>query len=246
MPENKDIERQKPDEIERRSGSLVGRSSEYLSRKFNEKSLANVKEPDLDGWDLHRAAKENRADIALLLITVGADIDGEIIQERRAPIHNAAQQNQVDKLQLLLDQGIYPDVRDEVGNTPLIYAATGGSTNTAKLLLQKGANVNAANNEGKTPLLSSLWTDSNLLVVRLLISHGANIEAQDKNGNRPLLIAADNSAAQIIKLLISNGAKVDAKNNLDQTALQKAKTIEVIGILIASGAKNASDTHRED
>ena len=245
MPENRDIEPRDPDDIERRKDSLIRRSLEYL-KEFEEQGLANVEEPDLEDWDLHRAAKENRADIALLLITAGADIEAEIIQERRAPIHNAAQQNKVDKLRLLLDQGVYPDARDEVGNTPLIYAATGGSTNTAKLLLQKGANVNAANNEGKTPLLSSLWTDSNLFVVRLLIDNGANIEVQDRNGNRPLLIAAENSAAQIIKLLISNGAKVDAKNNLDQTALQKAKTIEVIGILIASGAKNASDTHRED
>ena len=206
----------------------------------------NLDDIDLDGWDLHRAAKENRADIALLLITAGADIEAEIIQERRAPIHNAAQQNEVDKLRLLLDQGVYPDARDEVGNTPLIYAATGGSTNTAKLLLQKGANVNAANNEGKTPLLSSLWTDSNLFVVRLLIDNGANIEAQDRDGNRPLLVAGENSAAQITELLLKNGANVDAKNNLDKTALQKAKTIEVIGILIASGAKIVFDTHRED
>jgi len=201
---------------------------------------------DLEGWDLHRAAEENRADIARLLISDGADIEAARIQERRAPIHNAAQGDEVDKLRRLLDQGVYPDVRDEVGNTPLIYAATGGSTNTAKLLLRKGANVNAANNEGKTPLLSSLWTDSNLFVVRLLIDNGANIEAQDRDGNRPLLVAAENSAAQITKLLILNGAKVDAKNNLGETALQKAKTIEVIGILIASGATIAFDTHIED
>ena len=201
---------------------------------------------NLDDWDLHRAAEENRADIARLLISAGADIEAAKIQERRAPIHNAAQGDEVDKLQLLLEEGIYPDVRDEVGNTPLLYAAAAGSINAARLLLEKGASVNAANNRGQTPLMSSLRTDSNLFLVKLLIDNGANIEAQDRDGNRPLLIAAENSAAQITRLLIHYVANVDAKNNLGETALQKANTIEVIGILIAAGAATAFDTPTED
>ena len=201
---------------------------------------------NLDDWDLHRAAEENRADIARLLISAGADIEAAKIQERRAPIHNAAQGDEVDKLQLLLEEGIYPDVRDEVGNTPLLYAASAGSINAARLLLQNDANVNAANNRGQTPLMSSLRTDSNLFLVKLLIDNGANIEAQDRDGNRPLLIAAENSAAQITRLLIHYVANVDAKNNLGETALKRAKTIEVIGILIAAGAATAFDTPTED
>ena len=201
---------------------------------------------NLDDWDLHRAAEENRADIARLLISAGADIEAAKIQERRAPIHNAAQGDEVDKLQLLLEEGIYPDVRDEVGNTPLLYAAAAGSINAARLLLQNDANVNAANNRGQTPLMSSLRTDSNLFLVKLLIDNGANIEAQDRDGNRPLLIAAENSAAQITRLLIHYVANVDAKNNLGETALKRAKTIEVIGILIAAGAATAFDTPTED
>jgi len=31
---------------------------------------------DLDGWDLHRAAKENRVDVVQLLIEKGANTDG--------------------------------------------------------------------------------------------------------------------------------------------------------------------------
>ena len=51
MPENKDIERRKSDEIERRSDRLVRRSLDYL-KEFEEKGLANVEQPDLEGWDL--------------------------------------------------------------------------------------------------------------------------------------------------------------------------------------------------
>ena len=31
---------------------------------------------DLEGWNLHRAAKENRVDVAQLLIEKGANTDG--------------------------------------------------------------------------------------------------------------------------------------------------------------------------
>ena len=74
MPESKDIERRKSDEIERRKDSLVRRSLEYL-KEFEEQGLANAEQPDLDGWDLHRAAKENRVDIARALIARGDDVD---------------------------------------------------------------------------------------------------------------------------------------------------------------------------
>ena len=74
MPENRDIEPRDPDDIERRKDSLVRRSLEYL-KEFEEKGLANVEEPDLEGWDLHRAAKENRVDIARALIARGDEVD---------------------------------------------------------------------------------------------------------------------------------------------------------------------------
>ena len=74
MPENKDIERRKPDDIERRQDNLVQRSLEYL-KEFEEQGLANVEEPDLEGWGLHRAAIENRVDIARALIARGDDVN---------------------------------------------------------------------------------------------------------------------------------------------------------------------------
>ena len=74
MPENRDIEPRDPDDIERRKDSLVRRSLEYL-KEFEEQGLANVEEPDLEGWDLHRAADENRVDIARALIDRGAEVD---------------------------------------------------------------------------------------------------------------------------------------------------------------------------
>ena len=105
MPENKDIERRKPDEIERRKDSLVQRSLDYL-KEFEEQGLANVEEPDLEGGDLHRAARENRADIARALIARGDDVNARNDEFLRTPpLHWAAYENSTDVARLLIQHG---------------------------------------------------------------------------------------------------------------------------------------------
>ena len=74
MPENEDIEPRNSDDMDRRRDNLVQRSFEYL-KEFEEQGLANVEEPDLEGWGLHRAAIENRVDIARALIARGDDVN---------------------------------------------------------------------------------------------------------------------------------------------------------------------------
>ena len=101
MPENREIERRKSDEIERRKDSLVQRSLEYL-KEFDEQGLANVEEPDLEGWDLHRAARENRADIVRALIARGDDVNARD-DDGVTPLLEAARGNSLEVARLLLE-----------------------------------------------------------------------------------------------------------------------------------------------
>jgi ankyrin repeat protein len=103
MPENRDIERRKSDEIERRTDSLVQRSLDYL-KEFDEQGLANVEEPDMDGWDLHHVARENRVDIALALIARGDDVEAKD-NVGYTPLHYAIAENSRDVARLLIDRG---------------------------------------------------------------------------------------------------------------------------------------------
>ena len=107
MPENREIERRKPDEIERHTDRLVRRSLDYL-KEFEEKGLANVEEPDLEGWDLFRAAKENRSDIARALIDRGAEVDARA-EYGWTPLHAAAYKNSLDVARLLIERGANTD-----------------------------------------------------------------------------------------------------------------------------------------
>src|ERR1044071_1941072 len=58
-------------------------------------------------------------------------------------------------------------IRDEDGNTPLLYAAAVGSAESMRVLLNAGADPNAANRAGATPLL---WSTGDLAKVKLLLA----------------------------------------------------------------------------
>jgi len=63
---------------------------------------------DLDGWDLHGAAIQNRVDIARALIDRGAEVDARS-KFGRAPLHAAALNNSLDVARLLIDRGANTD-----------------------------------------------------------------------------------------------------------------------------------------
>ena len=99
---------------------------------------------NLDGWDLHRAAKENREDIVSLLIANGANIEAED-HEGRTPLHYAARMESVEVAKLLIQSGVNIETEDHEGWTPLSHSGenyVGTSLPlVAQLLLQHGANT---------------------------------------------------------------------------------------------------------
>ena len=81
------------------------------------------------------------------------------------PLHFAANRGTFDAVKTLIELGADVHAKDEIGNTPLHYAAGRGYTHPQSigpecmevssivaLLVFHGADINAKNNEGKTPL----------------------------------------------------------------------------------------------
>jgi ankyrin repeat protein len=76
----------------------------------------------------------------------------------------------------LIDAGADVDARDDVGSTPLHFAAKGESEDVVRLLVDSGADVNAVNSRGETPLNNAVsnTTPARLPIVRLLREYGAD------------------------------------------------------------------------
>ncbi len=94
-----------------------------------------------------------RAEVVRLLLEAGADVNAtgdDVLRGRATALSLAVRRPDVAKL--LIDAGAVMNARDSSGETPLMSAASDGSSESVQLLLKAGAEVNAKDPSGKTPL----------------------------------------------------------------------------------------------
>jgi ankyrin repeat protein len=134
-----------------------------------------------------------------------------------APLHEAAKEGDLPKVNSLVEGGADVNVRTGTGATPLHFAADRGHIDVVELLISKGADVNAKTKTGFTPLH---WAAArgHIDVVELLISKGVDVNAETKHGFTPLHGAARSGNKDLVELLISKGANVNA-NNFPETPM---------------------------
>jgi hypothetical protein len=121
------------------------------------------------------------------------------------PLHSAADKDQTEVVELLIEHGAEINARTDVGDTPLHWAAFDGRMNAAKLLLAKGAQVNPKDEDGNTPLH---WAAArgHIAMSELLIAHGADLKAKTRFGCTPLRGAYDYHQAAAARVLLAHGA----------------------------------------
>lgn len=96
-----------------------------------------------------------------------------------------------EAIKLLVENGCPVDANGPFGYTPLMKAASSGTTAMAELLLEHGANINGADDADSTPLHAAAHAGK-MDMISLLIEHGANVHARDKHMNTPADMAAKN------------------------------------------------------
>ena len=177
---------------------------------------------------LLEAVSSRNIDEINYIIDRGADIDTRD-KYGGTPIHNAlessvtrqlrnidewsedgiSETSNVDIVKILLDRGADIEAKNNVGNTPLIEAASIGDIDSLKALLNRGADIEAKNNDGNTSLIEAKTVD----ILKVLIDRGADIEAKNNDGNTPLVEAAMYGQVERVKNLIFRGAsKIEAFN----------------------------------
>ena len=123
----------------------------------------------------------------------------------------------------LLNSGGDPDQRDARGYTPLMVAATFGSTRVARALLSHGAN----------PLIADQFTGDSAIhmaaragwieVANLLLDHGVPINFQSKvSGDTPLHYAASIGSRRLIQRFVDQGAALNFANSSGIRPIQLA------------------------
>jgi ankyrin repeat protein len=122
-------------------------------------------------------------------------------------LFNAVRAGDAGHVKALMKSGADANVRDDLGATPLMYAAALPAQDCIRALLAGGADVNAATIMGSTALM---WATGQPATVRLLIDHGADINAKTKSGMTALLTATRRANTESMKILLARGANPKA------------------------------------
>jgi pectate lyase len=185
---------------------------------------------DQDGWTAFRyAASQGNRELVEFFVVSGADVSS---------FHMVACMGDLARVESFVEEGADVDIKDELGWTPLHWAASTGQEEVAEFLIANGANVNVGAYNNRTPLHQAAQAGWRKLA-ELFISEGAEVDVKDRRGDTPLHRAASAGHRAVVELLIAKGANVNEKGRNGQTPLYRAVQRghkDVAEVLIYKGA----------
>ena len=141
------------------------------------------------------------------------------------------------KVSLLLVEGVYTEVRDAQGDTPLLYAVKTGNVQVVRMTLTQGVVQDARSGNGKGVLELALDSGNKDMVICLL-KGGVSPDEVGHDGNPLLLKAVSFREMETIKLLLKRGVTASATGKDGRTALHIAAEgglMKWMDVLLAAG-----------
>ncbi|XP_028935185.1 ankyrin repeat domain-containing protein 54 [Ornithorhynchus anatinus] len=103
-------------------------------------------------------------------------------------LREAANANDLETVQQVLEDGVDPCAADDKGRTALHFASCNGNDQIVQLLLDHGADPNQRDGLGNTPLHLAACTN-HVPVITTLLRGGSRVDALDRAGRTPLHLA---------------------------------------------------------
>lgn len=131
---------------------------------------------------------------------------------------SAVDNNDLPRIERLLDSGVDPNKADSFGETSLHHAIRVDSSDILvilELLIDNGANVDARNRRGQTPLFLAAELD-HPEEVAFLLDNGADLTIRDRDGNTPGSVAGPLTAEFFPKTKSTKTVRSTRKKTFDQ------------------------------
>ncbi len=152
-------------------------------------------------------------------------------------IHEAAKKGDlVTVKKILAKDATRIHAQDEVGYTPLSWAAVRGKWDVLKYLLEADVNYQGID---RCAALFNACNHDRPEIISLLLARGADMEHKNAWGNTALSLAAQKGNARVVAFLISEGADINTTSHEGWTPLHYARIAdhpEVVDILLEAGA----------
>lgn len=126
--------------------------------------------------------------------------------------------NQLNKVIQLLDQGININAVSENQETALILATMNDDIDTVNWLLKHGASVNLTDAADRSALYYAA-VQGNLSIAEQLLAGGAQLQSSSRLNKTPLMAAVHNNHVEVARLLIDAGSDVNQQDHSGWSAL---------------------------
>ncbi len=184
------------------------------------------------------AAQSDDVPAVQALLARGDDVNVLDKVTDKTALMAAADNGNLQLVQLLLGAGAKLNARNEYGQTALMHLGANATPELIRLLVGAGAKLNFTDKDGDTALMNiARWGKAEAL--RALVEAGAKVNERNHNGDTALMLAAAEAELDNVKVLLNAGADVNRRNNDRQTALQQARANdddEIVQLLIAYGS----------
>ncbi len=140
--------------------------------------------------------------------------------------------NDLNKVQSLIQDGENVNDSNESGETVLMYATRSHCDSTLlELLLKSGADISAIDHEGVS-VFDMAITYNNIAMVNYILDKGIDVnQTQRKSNFTPLMCASCYGRYEIVELLLKNGADKEATDTKGLTAIDFSRKMNKKSIL---------------
>ena len=186
----------------------------------------------LKRYRLYLAAKEGDLDAVSMHLAAGVSTEWRHPLTAATPLVAAAENDEVEAANMLIEAGANVHARDRQGSTALTHAAANGYTELARRLLSKGADPSAQSMTasimlgrlqfGRSKAYAPIHETAQhgyVELAALLTDAGADLEAADNDGDTALHVASYYGQSELANVLIKAGANINAKNGSGETPL---------------------------
>uniref|UniRef100_A0A674PP59 Euchromatic histone-lysine N-methyltransferase 1b n=1 Tax=Takifugu rubripes TaxID=31033 RepID=A0A674PP59_TAKRU len=172
---------------------------------------------------LYHSAKQGELKKVFLMLVDGIDPNFKMeSQNKRTPLHAAAEGGHSDICHMLVQAGANLDICDDDHRTPLMEACENNHMATVLYLLRAGANATQKDVEGFTCLHLAAKSGHYAIVEHLLLTGLININCQDDGGWTPMIWATEYKHVDQVKLLLSKGADISIRDKEENICLHWA------------------------